>query len=214
MIAGYGGTFLSRSEGVYEACEEAKWEVHPADRTILANAIIEGMDLAFPKIKELNDWWVEVIKIAIQKVIAEGGHSLTWVTPQGGTEVHQVYREMLTQKDTVGTAHLVYGYGDTKATKHATGGPANMVHSLDADILVGAIACSPREWSMYFVHDCAMTTATHIESLVKECRQSFYRTCSYDFLGSLVDRWDVETEMPEKGDLDLVDCLTAPYMFT
>ena len=230
MIAGYGGTFLSRSEGVYEACEEAKWEIHPADRTILANAIIEGMDIAFPKIKELNDWWTGVIKVAIQKVIENGEHALTWTTPQGGTVVHQVYREMLTQqvntwaasgahyaklqKDSGSKAHLVYGYGDTKATKHATGGPANMVHSLDADILVGAIACSPREWSMYFVHDCAMTTATHIESLIKECRQSFYRTCSYDFLGSLVDRWDVETEMPEKGDLDLVDSLTAPYMFT
>ena len=230
MIAGYGGTFLSRSEGVYEALKEAEIETHVADRAILAKAVIEGMDIAFPKIKELNDWWVQVIGCAVEK-LPDGEHSLTWVTPQGGTTVHQQYRENLTDMvhthaasgghyaristDAMGTATLTYGYGETLARKHQTGGPANMVHSLDADILVGAVNNIPKEWPQYYIHDCALATAVHIEDVVRELRHSFYRTCSYDFLQHIVDRWDVaDMGIPEKGELDLTECINAPYMFT
>ena len=231
MVAGYGGTFISRSEGVYEACEEAGWELHIADRSIAAKAVIKAMDIAFPKIAEMNEWLCKLIDMKVKQNADEGEYVLSWVTPQGGTEVRQVYRESLMKQirtwaasgghygrivqDSKGTASVIYGWGDTLPKKHRTAGPANIVHSLDADILVGAIANLPKDWPIYFVHDCAMATASHIDDVVAELRQSFHRTCSYDFLGSLVKRWGLEgVEMLELGDLDLDQCVDSQFMFT
>jgi DNA-directed RNA polymerase len=229
LVAGYGGTFASRSEGVYKAAEEAGIELHPADKPILALSIIEGMDYAFPKMKELNDWLVNCIKLAMQKVTARGEHDLTWITPQCGTVVHQSYREPLCSKvrtaaasgghyarlvrDAEGYTYFRDGWGDTIIRKHCSGGPANLVHSLDADLLCGCITNTP-EIPLYTVHDCLMATASDIEDVAAEFRRSFYRTLSSDFLQALIDHWGIgdQVQVPEKGEYDLTECLQAIYM--
>ena len=163
--------------------------------------------------------------------MAKGLEYVSWVTPSG-TIVRQEYREPITKRVTTHamgggnyrklTEHkgekgriqltVQVGWGDVKQNKASTALGANFTHSLDADVLQGAV--NNLQGDFYIVHDCEYSLATDTDQHVQHIRNSFHRVVSIDTLQNLIDTNELDLEPPTKGEGSLVGCTESQFMFS
>ena len=226
MVTGYGGTYQSKRKYILEQLDEKKVELHPGDRNIVVAACIEAMDIAFPKYKELNDWFKEVVKAACEKDVDK----LSWITPNGSVIVQDYriplfatvkthaasgghYMQIMT--DDQGVSYIQTGYGDIKAGKHASAIAANFTHSLDSCMIHNGVIRLPEWLNIQTVHDCAYSQPGYMEYVSPCFRKAFYGVVTTPVLESLLEENGIEElPLPVRNNVDLSVCLTSPYMFS
>ena len=163
--------------------------------------------------------------------MAKGLEYVSWVTPSG-TIVRQEYREPIIKQVTThamggGTYRRLnqhkgedgrikfsvqVGWGDVKQNKASTALGANVTHSLDADVLQGAV--NNLKGDFFIVHDCEYSLATDTHEHVQHIRNSFQRVVPIDTLQNLIDTNGLDLEAPTKGDGSLEGCTDSQFMFS
>ncbi|QNI58955.1 DNA-dependent RNA polymerase/ phage-type [Synechococcus sp. BIOS-U3-1] len=230
MCTSYGASWQSKNEYISEEIEEA-FKADPfnptlIDKRLVTDAAIEGQSSAFPKCDELNDWFRAVGKAAMEK----GLEYVSWTTPSGSF-IRQEYREpnitkvkthamsgqtyrMLKENRSEGriTLSVQKGWGDVKQNKAATALGANFTHSLDSDVLQGAITQTRGDF--FTVHDCGYYLATDCDYNCQALRDSFERVVTAAPMQSLIDTNELTLEIPSKGDGDLSEIPHARHMFS
>ena len=227
MVTGYGGTYRSKRDYILEGLDEKGVEIHPADRSIVINACIQGMNRAFPEYKQLNDWFKQMAKAACE---ADLKHIL-WMTPNGSL-IAQDYRECLMQQvkthaasgghyaqvmqDDQGTSYTQVGWGDVQPSKHGSAIAANFTHALDACIIQNGVSRLPDDISIFCVHDCLYVMPGYQSAVSPIFRQAFYGVVSSPVLEDLLEQNGLEDQLtlPPRHDVDLSVCKDSPYLFS
>ena len=226
LVRGYGGTHQARRRYVLDALEEKGVEIHPQDKGIVVAACLDAMDLCFPQYKELNDWFKRVAMAACRA----GKEEITWITPNGSKITQNYNTPLFTVTDThlasgghyaqlmvdaKGQSYIQTGWGDVKASKHASAIAANFVHSAgDATCMQNAVTKIPEDVNIQTVHDCYYSTPSEINSLGPIFRQAFYGVVTTPVLQNLLEENDIEDiGLPEMQPFDASVCLQSPYLF-
>jgi DNA-directed RNA polymerase len=227
MVTGYGGSYLSKREYIIDAINDIGLEIHPDDRGIVVKAVIDGMELVFPKYSSLNKWFREVASAACK----EGLPYLQWTTPTGSL-IKQEYRYPLMKQVSVhaagggyygslisdenGVSYIRNGWGEVNPDKMASATAANFTHSLDSSILHVALTSLPEDLTTVVVHDCHYNQAGYSSEASKYFRAAFLDVVSEDILGTLLTDNGLDGFVPmiDKGEVDISVCIDSPYMFS
>ena len=191
-------------------------------------ACIEGMERAFDRYSELNEWF----KAVAASAIANGCEDIRWRSPNGSLIVQRYnepqFKQIQTYAasggnyhmlmiDTKGRSHVVDRYGEPKVSKHQSAIAANFTHTLDACMIQDGVNNTPEQVNVVTVHDCAYGQpgymATH---LVPHFRRAFYNVVTTPVLENLLEENNLlnEVQMIEKAEVDRSVCLESPYMFS
>jgi DNA-directed RNA polymerase len=231
MTTGYGATIQTRYGNIKKALlkKQKKGEIpniHPGDINIVCKAGVDGMGEAFPAYMELNKWFKQFAKAALQA----GVEQITWTTPTG-MFVSQEYREPLYEQvktyaaggghyGKLGLSHDGYsfietGYGDVKLSKNQSAIAANFVHSLDASVMVFGILDTPEDVQMYTVHDCIYTLSGYFGQTIPNFRKGLHNVVTSPVLEELLESNGLTDvmELPPIGELDLDEIKESPYLF-
>jgi DNA-directed RNA polymerase len=227
MVTGYGGSYLSKREYIIDAINDIGLEIHPDDRGIVVKAVIDGMELVFPKYSNLNRWFRDVASAACKA----GLPYLQWTTPTGSL-IKQEYRYPLMKQVSVhaagggyygslisdenGVSYLSNGWGAVNPDKMASATAANYVHSLDSSILHVALTSLPEDLTTVVVHDCHYNQPGYASEASKYFRAAFLDVVSEDILATLLTDNGLEGAVPmvDKGEVDISVCIDSPYMFS
>ena len=227
MVTGYGGSFLRKREYILKQLKDSKIDVHIADRGIVVDACIEGMDRAFEKYGELNEWFKEVATQAI----AGGNKTIQWRSPNGSLVI-QRYNELLTKQiktyaaaggsykelktDNYDNPVVEAGYGGPRMSKHQSAIAANFTHTLDACMIQDGVNSTPDHIDVVTVHDCCYTQPGYLHEMVPHFRQSFLNVVTTPVLENLLEENDLEGVVPmiDKNEVDVSVCLESEYMFS
>jgi DNA-directed RNA polymerase len=195
MLTPYGGTFPTMLKHVRKKLEEKGCELHSADYTTITHALIAGMAKALRAFSEVNAWFKTLAKLAmkVKKDAKETDITVEWITPNG-SHIYQEY--YLDDNDQVTTSTndsgIVRTYTSKKRNidkmndrKMSTALAANVVHSLDANIIQEAVVAyvskykSGRKGQMpgfTAVHDCIYGPSGTLSALTACIKDSFYNT--------------------------------------
>jgi hypothetical protein len=194
MLTPYGGTFPTMLRHVRKKLEEKGCELHNADYTIITHALIAGMAKALRAFSEVNAWFKTLAKLTM-KVRKDASNDITieWITPNGSHVYQEYYKDDADQvRTSTNDAGIVRTYASKKRNidrmndrKMATALAANVVHSLDANIIQEAVVAyvekfkSGRKGQMpgfTAVHDCIYGPSGTLSALTENIKMAFYNT--------------------------------------
>ena len=238
MCTGYGASWQSKNEYVSEELEDLYLKLYGADgqkptmmdKVITTNAVIQGQRLAFPRQDSINQWFKAVGKACLER----GQDRVVWETAAGSKAVQEYREPVYVQVDTYGMGGARYrevlqdtngirkegihrvsvrtGWGKVIESKTESALAANWTHSQDASIIQLA-ADEFKDFSTYVVHDCAYCPAGSVDEMVRGLKVSYLRVVGPDFLEDLNTQNGTDVPRPEMGEVDVVKCLKADYMF-
>ena len=227
MTTGYGSTYITKRENIVDALRKKGIKLHHADIGIVVAACIEGMEIAFDRYSELNDWFKTVATAAVRA----GRSDLRWYSPNGSLIVqdyrHPIFTRLVTHaasgghysilvRDQNGSSQIKTGVGDPNPYKHASGIAANFTHTLDACMIQDGVNALADGIDVVTVHDCCYGQPGYMANdVVPHFRRAFHNVTTTPVLESLLEENELEdtVHMIQKNEVDLSVCLESPYLF-
>lgn len=201
MLTPYGGTFPTMLEHVRKQLQKKGIKLPGPDYTVITHALMEGMTVALRAFGEVNSWFKTLAKAAIASKKDSADVSIVWETPNGSVIRQEYYPEDAnTVRTFTNEAGVVRSYNSKRTNydklnrrKMQTALAANVVHSLDANIIQDAI-CDYEGRAFTAVHDCIYGPSGTLSELTDRIKAAFYNTTvSSDPLGRML-----ELNLPEE----------------
>jgi DNA-directed RNA polymerase len=227
MTTGYGSTYQTKRDNIVEALKEKGIRLHPDDIGILVAACIEGMEIAFPKYTELNNWFKQVASAAVKA----GRKDLRWTSPNGSLIVQEYnepswkdvktyaaagghYWQLMT--DDSGYTAIIKGHKGPKLTKHQSAIAANFTHTLDACMIQDGLVNLSGTHNCVTVHDCFYSQPGYMEEIAPYFRKAFHNVVSTPVLEDLIElnELDETMEIIDREEVDLTVSLESLYLFS
>lgn len=227
MTTLYNSSPLTRRENILSALKKKdEVELHPGDKGIVVGACISAMASEFEKALELNTWFQDVARAAME----DDKEHLKWITPSGMYVVNEYRQPLYTSVKTyaAGGGHyarlmsndqgyvwLQHGYGEPKISKVLSSTSANYIHSLDSAIIHLGLLKVPAGLPVFTVHDCIACLPGTVSDVVPVFRQAYHNVVTSEPLMGLLEENDLAEVLqpPTKGDADISQCLDSPYFF-
>ena len=183
MLTPYGGSYRTMLGHVTEKLKKKGVKIHYSDYSIITHALIEGMTIALRAFSEVNAWFKTLAKATIDSSRPDSNLVIQWLTPNGSQVIQEYYKD---DADQVSTATRQTGVVRTYASKRTnydklnkskmqTALAANVVHSLDANIIQDAIA-DYKKTAFTAVHDCIYGPSGALGPLTDRIKEAFYAT--------------------------------------
>lgn len=191
--------------------------------SFLATYVKKAIDIQLKGASITMQYLGEVAKASIK-----GDCALRWHTP-AGFPVKQKYMhnsaiKVKTKIDGVIRLRTLSRETDKlNSRKQRNAFSPNLVHSLDAALMMKTVNIMPEDTSFCMIHDSFATHAADSSLLADSIRQAYYETFKDPILKDIIEditanlpeenREDIP-ELPEMGLLDVEDILKASYMFS
>lgn len=190
--------------------------------TLYTAAVWEAIGQTIVKGREVMNFLKDTAKLALN---AQGGHTITWMTPNGFEVKQKITKVNFTSiKTPLGNTIRERGYIQNKlyvvtdepnVRKHGTAIAPNLVHSLDACHLQETVNSMPDDTSFAMIHDsfgCHAHDAAALNHILRVIFKDMY--VSGEFLQGFVKQLGIEVELPNKGSLDLNKVIEDEFFFS
>ncbi|ATI16335.1 RNA polymerase [Caulobacter phage Lullwater] len=221
MTLPYGSTRFSCADfivGDYMKlgkAEEFAKEEYRHSAQYLSHYVWDSIGDVVVKAREAMSW----LQASARSIIRDGAEEIVWVTPTG-FPVIQLYWEQESHRirtNLCGNAFLRVNVEQETAdiNRHKNGIAPNFVHSYDASHLTVVTVDSPEDMDLAMIHDDYGTHAADAQALYDLIRVSFVNLyADFDPLKDFQERYQLKTDPPAKGTLDLNCVLESPYFFS
>lgn len=228
MIVPYAGTQRACrryiSEQVLKEGGQAVFEDNLQEAiSLYTSTVWEAIGLTIVKGREVMNFLKDTARVIINE---HGGHTITWVTPNGFTVKQKITNSnTVAIKTPLGNTIKERGYiqnlvfqrtENVNIRKHGTAIAPNLVHSLDACHLQQTVNSMSEGTSFAMIHDSFGCHAADADELNKTLREVFVNLYSDgEYLNTFLKQQKITVEeMPEKGTLDLNLVLEDEFFFS
>jgi len=162
----------------------------------------------------------------VARIIVKSGKPIKWVTPIG-FPVHQGYESMVSKQVRLSlgdgsscksTLKVAAGSSSPDAIRQVNGVAPNVIHSLDATVLLKAVVKAEEIGidDIGVVHDSFSAHACNVQKLGSVIREAFVEVYSKPVLSDLREQLQSLTDsklpsLPSMGTLDIAGVLDSPY---
>lgn len=190
--------------------------------TLYTSTVWEAISMTVVKGREVMNFLKDTAKVLLEK---NGGHTIEWRTPNGFHVKQKIVKVTnVALKTPLGNSIKERGYIQNlvqqptdvaNVRKHSTAIAPNLVHSLDACHLQETVNCLPEDVSFAMIHDSYGCHAADAQKLNDTLRQIFVGMyAGGEYLNGLMDMWDLDIDVPPKGNLDLNLILEDEFFFS
>lgn len=224
MTLPYGSTRFSCSEFVLkeylatgQATEFAKHEYTAASGWI-SHRLWDAIGQVVVKAREAMEW----LQAACDELTEQGIKEVAWRSPSGFMVRQRYYKVELVRIQTrlIGSVRIkptaAVHSDEVDRRRHHNGIAPNFVHSCDAAHMHHLInaAESAGLGHLAFIHDDYGALAPDVEKLHELIRSTFVKMYEdHDPLTEFADTFGIQTELPEKGNLDIQEVKKSTYFF-
>lgn len=191
--------------------------------SFLASFVKKAIDIQLKGASLTMKYLGEVAKASVKAECA-----LRWYTPAGFPVKQQYMRnsaiKVKTKIDGVIRLRTLSRETDKiNSRKQRNAFSPNLVHSIDAALMMKTVNSMPEDTSFCMVHDSFATHAADSGLLATTIRNSYYETFKDPVLADIIDnikanlpKENIEDvpDLPEMGLLDIEDILKSSYMFS
>jgi len=228
MIVPYAGTQRACRRYIAEQILKEGAQKHFGDNlqeatSLYTSTVWEAIGLTIVKGREVMNFLKDTARVIINE---HGGHTITWVTPNGFTVKQKITNSSTVAiKTPLGNTIKERGYiqnlvfqrtENVNIRKHGTAIAPNLVHSLDACHLQQTVNNMPEDTSFAMIHDsfgCHAADAAELNRTLRQVFVDMYKDGEY--LNRFLEQQKITVEeIPEKGNLDLTLVLEDEFFFS